>query len=275
MLDKRQGTEEIRHGLLGDQPFFAGRMGMTEYQLIDRWAHDPQAVLSLPEDDKWARHASLGCGIHPFIEDSLRQFVLTYIQAVADMNVLGKWIGPNEDVFAHKAIHVPLSCLDVIQEAPWTSALAGKNVAVVHPFAGTIDKQIHNKHKWDSAGWCPDANWSLVRARYAKPVQSAGFESWLSEVDRISEAIKNSNAEIVLIGNGGIGAIDGSRAKEMGLKAVHMGGCLQNLFGIRGARWEARTDHSRFMNEHWARAAEHEKPDEFPVYHECDTNAYY
>ena len=47
----------------------------------------------------------------------------------------------------------------------------------------------------------------------------------------------------------------------MGKKAVHIGGALQLLFGIRGNRWETEQDiYMQFMNKHWVRPLESERP---------------
>ena len=44
-------------------------------------------------------------------------------------------------------------------------------------------------------------------------------------------------------------------------KAVHIGGTLQILFGIKGKRWEVGYDYDkRFYNEYWIRPSDKYKP---------------
>ena len=54
--------------------------------------------------------------------------------------------------------------------------------------------------------------------------------------------------------------------KDKGKKAVHLGGALQLLFGIRGARWEnpnynQKYNYSALMNEYWVKPGNDEKTD--------------
>lgn len=62
-----------------------------------------------------------------------------------------------------------------------------------------------------------------------------------------------------------------AHAKKQGKKAVHLGGSLQLLFGIKGRRWEdpyygvkewgiPYGSYSSLINEYWVRADKNEKP---------------
>ena len=42
--------------------------------------------------------------------------------------------------------------------------------------------------------------------------------------------------------------------------AIYVGGLLQLLFGVRGARWDKRKEIVDAMNEHWSRPLSHEVP---------------
>jgi len=48
--------------------------------------------------------------------------------------------------------------------------------------------------------------------------------------------------------------------KSLGKKAVHLGGATQILFGIKGKRWEERSDFKQLFNKYWIRPLETEKP---------------
>ena len=72
--------------------------------------------------------------------------------------------------------------------------------------------------------------------------------------------------DICLIGCGAYGFHLAAHAKRMGKKAIHLGGSLQLLFGIKGKRWEsngyqkANNNYSIFFNEYWIRPSDDEKP---------------
>lgn len=76
--------------------------------------------------------------------------------------------------------------------------------------------------------------------------------------------------DIALIGCGAYGFPLAAHAKRMGKQAVHLGGALQLLFGIKGHRWETMeygTDilprggmYMEMFNEHWVRPTVAETP---------------
>lgn len=51
-----------------------------------------------------------------------------------------------------------------------------------------------------------------------------------------------------------------AHVKRTGKKAIHLGGGLQLLFGIRGKRWDMRDEYKSLMNEYWIRPSEDETP---------------
>ena len=54
-----------------------------------------------------------------------------------------------------------------------------------------------------------------------------------------------------------------AKLKKAGKKAIHMGGVLQVLFGIKGASWDNDPVVSSLYNEYWVRPSDSEKPKSF------------
>ena len=65
----------------------------------------------------------------------------------------------------------------------------------------------------------------------------------------MTEEIEKQDFEVALIGCGAYGFQLASRVKRMGKIAVHMGGSVQTLFGIKGGRWDVQ--YSDMYNEYW------------------------
>ena len=74
-----------------------------------------------------------------------------------------------------------------------------------------------------------------------------------------------------LIGCGAYGFPLAAHVKRTGRQAIHLGGALQLLFGIRGKRWENPTYgvkewglaygcYRELMNDYWVRPGENFKP---------------
>ena len=87
----------------------------------------------------------------------------------------------------------------------------------------------------------------------------------------MEQEIDKEDYDVALIGCGAYGFPLGAYVKRQGKKAVHLGGALQLLFGIRGKRWEDPNygvqawgipygSYSNLMNEFWIRPGKNMKP---------------
>jgi hypothetical protein len=65
---------------------------------------------------------------------------------------------------------------------------------------------------------------------------------------------------VALLGCGAYGLPLAAAIKRSGRQAIHLGGALQVLFGIRGRRWEQIPKIAALMNDHWIRPSEAETP---------------
>ena len=102
------------------------------------------------------------------------------------------------------------------------------------------------------------------------PVQSAGdtaidlsYANWFEALDYTCSQIQKLDFDIALIGAGAYGFFLGRFCKQMGKQAIHMGGALQLLFGIKGLRWEKQYPPEfgqSLFNEHWVYPAQNECP---------------
>lgn len=76
----------------------------------------------------------------------------------------------------------------------------------------------------------------------------------------MKKEIDKVDYDICLIGCGAYGFPLAAHVKRTGKKAIHLGGGLQLLFGIRGKRWDMRDEYKSLMNEYWIRPSEDETP---------------
>ena len=75
--------------------------------------------------------------------------------------------------------------------------------------------------------------------------------------------ITDIDFDIALLGCGAYGMPLGAFIKEkLHKQAVHAGGQLQLLFGIKGKRWDAGSV-SKLYNEYWVRPTDDLKPDNY------------
>lgn len=146
---------------------------------------------------------------------------------------------------------------------PWTKALEGMKVLVIHPFANLIEKQYKKRDKlFKNNQVLPEFDLKTYQA-----VQSLGgnceYRDWVQALNIMQDDISNIDFDIALIGCGAYGMpLGGFIKSKLHKKAIHMGGSLQILFGIKGRRWEANGyDYQhKLYNEYWVRPTDDLKP---------------
>ena len=81
-------------------------------------------------------------------------------------------------------------------------------------------------------------------------------------VDRYNSIIKGlgMDFDIALVGCGAYGFPLSIKLKQAGKQVIHVGGALQVLFGIKGARWDNSPKVNCLYNEHWVRPGDNERP---------------
>lgn len=269
---KPLSVEEANHLLSerivnGDELFFS-RWGSVEGNIV----YDYLKGESVSEEHRIS--AVQNAGIFPTTEESLRIFSDIYSKAAGEITVLNAWFwmaGEPElfRKFCPKALLVPSQMsYPFFLEEPWTFALKGKKVLVIHPFAQLIEEQYKKRYLlFQNRRVLPDFALEVYKA-----VQSLGgntdFTTWDSALLHMYEDIAKLDFDVALIGCGAYGMPLGAYIKKvMKKQAIHIGGVLQILFGIKGKRWEGNEQgynfDTRLYNEHWVRPSDNDRPLDF------------
>lgn len=66
--------------------------------------------------------------------------------------------------------------------------------------------------------------------------------------------------DVAILGCGAYGLPLAARLKRAGKQAIHLGGTVQILFGIKGKRWDTDSLTNHLYNEHWVRPLPEETP---------------
>lgn len=201
---------------------------------------------------------------------ALKKFYELMIKCMKDVDVLQSWCH-NELCFSSElqnAIKVDREeATPLLTDTPWTLALANKKVLVVHPFAKTIANQYKRIDKiFPNHTILPKFELKVIKA-----VQSAGgnktnYKDWFEALEYMKNEIDQIDYDICLLGCGAYGFPLASHIKRKGKQAIHLGGNLQLLFGIKGKRWESigsyLTIHryTDYYNEYWVRPSKEDTP---------------
>ncbi len=207
-------------------------------------------------------------GIFPATDEGLDAFSRITMETCSQIDILGVWSRPlhlEEQLWRERCPQAALIALRAIEPyystPPWSAALAGKRVLVVHPFETTIRSQYRRReHLFPSPDILPEFDLQVVKAVQSNAGVQSGFASWSEALEAMKTKICALDFDIALIGAGAYGLPLAAYVKLLGRQAVHMGGALQILFGIKGSRWDGLPDVNRFYNEHWVRPRPEETP---------------
>ena len=264
---EQNASDQIQNLILGQDPAMICRLGTGELNSMIRY----RSVISGKSRFNRENYSGLEniAGFFPITEDTISRFYRRMVEDVKLIDVLGSWQRA-ESVFKNElrnAKRCPLADLEPYYHArPWSLALQGKRVLIVHPFVETIRKQYaHRKDLFENPFVLPEFDLKTFKA-----VQSLGrshdrgrFSDWFEALKCMEDGIAEIDFEVALIGCGAYGLPLAAHVKRLGKKAVHLGGATQILFGIIGKRWESIPEVSRFFNKNWVRPAEEDRPDNF------------
>lgn len=149
-----------------------------------------------------------------------------------------------------------------LYEKPFTSALKGRKVLVIHPLSEKIQSQyLKRELLFKNPYILPSFDLKVLKAvQTVAGEKDRRFSNWFEALDHMyNEAIK-IDFEIAILGCGAYGFPLAAKLKRAGKIAIHMGGVTQMLFGIRGARWDVHPAAHKLYNEYWTRPDEMEVP---------------
>lgn len=264
---KNTVSDLIRSSLESDKPCMIARFGANELSAmlnclsVKSSRHNFINYIRGREEQWWwnkniIRQMQQNAGFFPSNPESISKFTDLMLNDLKQLDILAYWIG------SEKKLPLPQNCKYIHlltlepywSSKPWSKALDGKKVVVVHPFAELIEKQYfnHRTELFDNPDTLPEFNLRTVKA-----VQSLGgeceYKDWFEALQWMEKEIDKEDYDICLIGCGAYGFPLAAHCKRNGKKAIHMGGALQLLFGIKGNRWE---------NPNYARNW-HMKPEDF------------
>lgn len=187
-----------------------------------------------------------------------------YLECIPHLDVLVSWC-KNESMIMNKIPNAKIIGLYSLEsyhfKNPWTRALKGKKVLVVHPLANTIEMQYQKREKlFKNPDVLPEFDLQTIKA-----VNSAAgnnvleYKDWFEALDGMKKQISEKDFDIALLGCGAYAFPLAKYIKDLGKKSVTLCGSLQVLFGIKGKRYD--NDYGpRFYNEHWVYPSPSDRP---------------
>ncbi len=254
----------IKNEVISKKPSMIARFGSTEIKAV--------LYPRMPFAMRWAMrksvfdHMEICSGFFPAEEKTIKLFSELMVKDMELLDVLGSW-RVEECLLAKdfpSAKRVELKALEpYLSRDPWSAALKGKKILVVHPFSETIKEQYRNKRQklfLDNRVLPEFKQLDVIKAVQTIAGNRGDFKDWFAALECQKEQISKKDFDIAIIGCGAYGFPLAAHVKRMGKKAVHMGGAAQILFGIKGRRWLENERFKNIINEQFVFPSEQEKP---------------
>lgn len=267
--------DRIKAMLLAEEPCMIARFGSVELQAVVDYLHPATWSSAIRyvkgEIPAWGyapstlRTMKINAGFFSSSPEQLDKFGALMMESMKQVDMLGSWRGEEAAVLPYmpQAERVPLYTLEPYYfDNPWTPALEGKKVLVVHPFEDTIRKQFARYDKlFADKRMSPKYELLTIKAVQSiagnKPEQ---FADWFEALDWMKQEIDKKDFDIAIIGCGAYGFPLAAYVKSKGKKAVHLGGAVANMYGINSTAVQKNMALNRVVNEFWVNPSADETP---------------
>ncbi len=235
LLSDKTANDLIKKMINSEKPFMIGRYGGTEFSTLFKLKNEDDAIEELNRLS----------GFFPKDKQLLPKFKKIYAESARQVDVLAIWLykyyfnKKKEVIVSLPNINalISLESLNTYKNN-WTQSLVGKRVLIIHPFKKTIEYQYKNKKQIKII---PNfKSLKVIQAVQSSRGEKIKFKDWFEALEYIKKQINKNknNFDIALIGCGAYGFPLAAHVKKIGKQAIHIGGTLQLLFGIKGRRWE-------------------------------------
>jgi len=260
----QEGNDRIRDAIDSGKPFIASKIGAVERTIIS----DKIRFNAYADTTKF--FASNNAGVSPGDDSTLDFFFEVYTSALQNIAYLGSMESYEEAIvienFASDAEFFELRFLEPFYfHNPWSEALAGKKVLVIHPFEEDIINQYSKRELLFTHNVLPEFDLKTIKSEQTNGggLESGGDLNFATALELMTNKMDNIDYDVAVIGCGAYGLVLADYALAQGKQAVHIGGGLQIMFGIKGKRWDQHPDIGPMYNEHWCRPQQSTKPVRF------------
>jgi len=202
--------------------------------------------------DKLFIQLSIENGIYNLTKNSLSRYVKLYKETIEKSDSLAVFINlmvrqqkyfveNNKLETLYSRVLEPFYCCkDNIK--PWSHYLLGKKVLIVNPFVDSFQQQLKNNFqifKDPEKKLFLDEQEFVFYKTYNTSAGNALHENWEKTYDMMCDDISKLDFDIALLGCGGYGLpLCNYIHEKLDKSVIYIGGGLQLLFGVMGARWE-------------------------------------
>ena len=252
-LSLEKSNDYIIKKLQSNKKFLISRMGAGAETIVVYLCtiHGIDKIYT-EQFDKLFIQLSIENGIYNLTKNSLSRYVKLYKETIEKSDSLAVFINlmvtqqkyfveNNKLETLYSRVLEPFYCCkDNIK--PWSHYLLGKKVLIVNPFVDSFQQQLKNNFqifKDPEKKLFLDEQEFVFYKTYNTSAGNALHENWEKTYDMMCDDISKLDFDIALLGCGGYGLpLSNYIHEKLDKSVIYIGGGLQLLFGVMGARWE-------------------------------------
>ena len=265
LMTEEEFSEVLFERIRSGEPMFVSRFGTAELGgcMFSDFCHAGY-IDAIPEDR--IKALKMNTGVFPESKEMYLHFAEIYKQALCAADFTSYWGNALlEEYYLNKYYPkdvqlMEMTALDSFRghtTQPWTYALKGKKVIVVHPFVDEIQAQYKRRELlFADSRILPEFELITVKAIQSSGKNTPeGIRDWDEALHMLFDECQKHDYEVALLGCGSYAVPLGKMIKDAGKQAIVMGSAIQLLFGIKGKRWDD-TDPEivSLYNDSWIRA---------------------
>lgn len=267
ILDQTQTNELLIRKIQEGAPFCASRLGANELFSMGMFEFDVKQ-----KQQKALAQLNLWSGFFPTDIRLGDRFNECYKDSCSQIDLIGISAPKFEEYYIRRFMPSDVQLTRIFDLEPWkdpirpwTAALRGKKVLVIHPFSETIQRQYEKREAiFPGTEILPEFELKILKAvQTVAGEEDSRFENWFEALDWMYTEAMKMDFDVALIGCGAYGLPLAAKLKNSGKQAIHLGGPTQILFGIKGKRWEESDAFAyvqKFFNENWVYPADADRP---------------
>ena len=264
VLSAADGNDLIAHLLKSAEPTAIGKLGAVETQAIKSFVKYKGNIERWDAGTKMSLYRN--AGVFPKNNEVFYRFCLEFLESLKSLDLIAVWYNPYEsNIVRNYATNAKVTELRALEpyyhKDPWSRYLENRKVLVIHPFEKSIRRQFQYRNKiWQDERCLLNFELDTIRVPLSDALVKSDFKDWFGALHYLKTKMSEKEFDVAIVGAGAYSIPLVAHAKKMGKFAIHMGGAVQILFGIKGGRWDNHEIGFRFYNDYWSRPLEEETP---------------
>jgi hypothetical protein len=270
IIEKNGGGGGGGAGAAANKPFFIGRIAGCELQIA--YLYSKGLIYDIVDE---LENLQNNAGIYTTDIESLETYVNMLVNSYTKCTVIAEWeqtgkvfkhTGSSQDFITNKTQTIPKIDARALEpyyfKDNWMSALEGKKILIIHPFAKTFTQQLPNLNKiFPGFSWFENCTIQFCQPPLTL-AKNHDNKDWQEHYRSFVETLKTvQDFDIALVAAGGYGMLISEYIySNMGKSVIYIGGALQLFFGVIGKRWFDNKNVMKLVNDNWIRPLNEDKP---------------